>query len=109
MSGEDDILMFVCAGVLILAAVIVLVTIILNLKAFDYRKRKDGQNTCLTVNAKKNLGKITVQARFGNEDIKFERKRVRKGQSIDFVYPASNKAAKLIVETESGSVQVVEV
>jgi hypothetical protein len=106
---EDDILTLCCGGALVLIAVAVITFIVLNLKAFAYQKRKEGDNTCLTITAKRNLNKVTVQARFGNEEIRFERKRVRKGQSVDFVYPASNRPAKLTIEAESGNVQVVEV
>jgi len=107
--SEDDILIVGCAGILILIAIGVIAFVILGLKAFSYEKRKEGANTCLTIIAKRNLAKVTVQARFGNEEIKFERKRIRKGQSVEFVYPASDKPAKLIVETETGSPQVAEV
>lgn len=107
--SEDDLLIAGCAGILIIIAFGVIAFVILGLKAFSYEKRKEGSNTCLTVNAKRNLTKVTVQAKFGNEEISFERKRVRKGQSIEFVFPASEKPAKLIVETETGNPQVVEV
>ena len=107
--SEEDILTIVCAGALIISAIAVVAFIVLNLKAFTYEKKKEGSETCLTVNAKKNLAKVTVQARFGSEEIKFERKRIRKGQSVDFVYPHSEKKAKLIVEPESGSPQTIEV
>ncbi len=107
--SDEDILTLGCGGVLVLAAIAIIAFIVLNLKAFSYVKRKEGSNTCLTITAKKNLNKVTVQARFGNEEIKFERKRVRTGQSIDFVYPQSDKPAKLTVETDSGSVQTAEV
>jgi hypothetical protein len=107
--NDDDILIAGCAGILILIALGVIAFVIIGLKAFSYEKRKEGSNTCLTVRAKRNLNKVTVQASFGNDDIKFERKRIRKGQSVDFVFPSSDKPAKLVVETDSGSVQTVEV
>ena len=107
--SEDDILIMGCAGILILVAVGVIAFVILGLKAFSYEKRKEGTNTCLTVMAKRNLSKVTVQASFGNEEISFERKRIRKGQSVDFVYPSSDKPARLTVETETGSPQTVDV
>ncbi|MCI0504408.1 hypothetical protein L0Y65_06930 [Candidatus Micrarchaeota archaeon] len=107
--SEDDILVMGCAGILILAAIGVIAFVIMGMKAYSFEKRKEGANTCLTVIAKRNLSKVTVQARFGNEEIKFERKRIRKGQSVEFVYPASDKSARLTVETETGSPHSVEV
>lgn len=105
----EDLLPMVCAGVLILLALIVVIFITVSLKPFTYEKRKDGNNTCLTLTAKRNLNRISVLARLDNEEITFERKRIRKGQSVDFVYPASQKTSKLTVEAESGHVRVLEV
>jgi hypothetical protein len=107
--SDDDILVMGCAGILVLIAIGVIAFIILGLKAFSYEKRKEGGNTCLTIRAKRNLAKVSVQASFGNEDILFERKRIRKGQSVDFVFPSSDKPAKLVVETDSGASQTIEV
>ena len=107
--SEDDILIMGCAGILILIVAGIIAFVILGLKAFSYEKRKEGSNTCLTVTAKRNLTKVTVQASFGNEEISFERKRIRKGQSVDFVYPSSDKPARLIVESETGRPHAVDV
>lgn len=106
---EEDLLPTICAGALILLALAVVVFLALNLKPFTYEKRKEGNNTCLSVTAKRNLNKVSVTASAGGEDITFERRRIRKGQRVDFVYPQSQKPAKLIVEVESGHVQAVEV
>ena len=105
----DDVLTFGCAGALILFVIIVVVFLVFLRRPFRYSKKKEGQNTCLTITAKKNLAKVSVFARFGSEAIKFERKRVRKGQSIDFVFPASKNKSKLVVETEKGKEQTFEV
>lgn len=107
--SEDDLLIMGCAGILILVAVGVIAFVIIGTKAYGYEKRKEGANTCLTVFAKRNLARVTVQARFANEEIKFERKRIRKGQSVDFVFPSSDKPARLTVETETGSPHSVDV
>ncbi|MFH0884476.1 MAG: hypothetical protein V1861_02090 [Candidatus Micrarchaeota archaeon] len=107
--SDDDILVMGCAGILVLVAIGLIAFVILGMKAFSYEKRKEGSNTCLTVKAKRNIAKVSVQATFGKEDILFERKRIRKGQSVDFVFPSSDKPAKLIVETDSGASQTIEV
>jgi len=107
--NDDELLVAGCAGLLILGAIIVLAMVILNLKAFSYSKRKEGTNTCLTVMAKRNLARVSVVARFGDEEITFERKRIRKGQSVEFVFPQSDRKAKLTVESEVGSPHTLEV
>ncbi len=106
---EEDLLPLICAGSLILIAVAIIAFIALGMKPFSYSKRKEGQNTCLTITARRNLAKASVVARFGTEEVRFERKRIRKDQSVDFVFPASDKKAKLIVEVDPGNEQTLEV
>jgi hypothetical protein len=106
---EDDFLTLGCAGALLVVALIILVLVILGLRPYTIRKKKEGSNTCLTIRAKRNLAKVTVVARLGDEEVTFERKRIRKGQSVDFVFPSSDKKAKLIVEVESGNARTAEV
>ncbi len=105
----DDILPVACAGTLIILVLAMVVYFIINLKPFSHERRKEGTNTCLTITAKHNLNKVTVTASVDGEDVTFERRRIRKGQSVDFVYPLSPKPAKLTVEVESGNVQALEV
>jgi len=107
--SDEELVTAVCAGTLIIVLLLALVLIVLGSKSFTYRKKTEQGSTCLTVTAKKNLSRVLVVARVGSEDIRFERKRIRKGQSVDFVYPASKKPAKLTVEGETGNVKVVEV
>lgn len=106
---EEDVLPIICAGVLVLMAVVAIVLVILNLKPFTWRKKSEGSSICLTVTAKRNLNKATVKVSVDGEDVVFERRRIRKGQSVDFVYPSTKTLAKLTVEVESGNVQVAEV
>ncbi|MBI5046913.1 hypothetical protein HZC07_04255 [Candidatus Micrarchaeota archaeon] len=98
----SEVLPILCGGV---ALIIVLVLIILNLRSFSYSRKDDGNSTCITITAKRNLERITLIVPLGKETLKFERKRIRKGVSVDFVFPRSKKQAKLIVEAESGHAQ----
>lgn len=68
---EDELLMNLCGGSMALLAVILLILIILGSRPFTYQKRAEGQNTCLTVKAKKNLSRITVTVRVGGEVVTF--------------------------------------
>ncbi|NYZ74092.1 hypothetical protein H0O00_03040 [Candidatus Micrarchaeota archaeon] len=105
----EDILPIACAGSLILLVLALVLYFFINLNPFSYDKRKEGVNTCLTITAKHNLNKVTVTANVDGDDVTFERRRIRKGQSVDFVYPLSPKPAKLTVEVESGNVRALEV
>ncbi|MBD3210475.1 hypothetical protein GF318_03785 [Candidatus Micrarchaeota archaeon] len=95
----------ICVGAGILIILVVAVYLIFFSKAFEYRKKTFKGTTSLTVYAKKNLKKVSVKA----DDISFERKRIRKGQTVEFDFPSTKKPARLIVEEESGHAQTVDV
>ncbi len=107
--SDMDMLPIVCFGGLLLVLVILFAMLALGSGAFTYRKRSEGPNTCLSVTARRNLARVCLVVRIGNDDITFERKRIRKGQSVDFAYPATKNPGKLTVEVESGNVRSVEV
>ncbi len=99
----------ICAGAIILVCLVLIAYLLFGLKPFKHSKKVGKNNTTLTITAKRNLYKVSVIAKFGREKIKFERKRIRKDQTVDFVYPSSGEPAKLIVEVESGKQRVFEV
>jgi hypothetical protein len=105
--NEDTII--VCAGGAVLVLLLLLLLFIIINKPFKYRKRMSEKNTTLTIEANKNLFKVTVIAKFAGESVRFERKRIRKGQSIEFTYPISKTPAELIIEVEAGKQKVYEV
>ncbi len=107
--NEDQALPLICGGALILLLLAAIALFIYNLRSFTWRKQRQGNDILLTITAKRNLSRVTVQASFDGEEVRFERKRVRKGQSIDFSFPYSEKKTKVTAETESGSVRTVEV
>ena len=106
---NDDIVAMGCAGGLILAVILLALFLVFGMRPFKYSKRKEGSNTCLTITAKRNLARISVFAKFDSENIRFDRQRVRKGQSIDFVFPASKEKIKVVVETDKGKENAFEV
>ena len=106
--SDDQTLALVCGGFLLLALVALAAVFISGMGSFTVRKERRGENAILTITARKNLNRITVLARFDGEEVKFERRRVRKGQSVDFSFPYSDKKTKVIVEAESGSARVLE-
>jgi hypothetical protein len=108
MSDETT-LVLGCIGGFVLLFILVLVFVILRNRAFNYRKKNFENNTTLTVVANRNLYKVTVEANFPGDNIKFERKRIRKGQAVEFTYPLSKTPAKLIIEVDAGKPKVFEV
>jgi hypothetical protein len=104
-----DELALLCGGALILLALAVIAFVLRNPRAFIYQKRKEGENTIITITARRNLERVSVLARFGGEEVYFERKRIRKGQTVDFSFPSSDNKAKITVDLDSGKHQVSEV
>lgn len=96
------------AGIMVLCILLILY-LLFGSKPVKYQKKVYGGNTSLVITAKCNLAKVLVTAKFDQEEIAFERKRIRKGQTIEFVYPSSKNPAKLIVQTESGRTLAFEV
>jgi len=101
---------YTCAGAVVLVCLIAIVYLLVGgFRQFSYKKRTTGAQTSLVVMANRDLFRIGVDARFNNEQITFERRRIKKGQSVEFVYPRSDQKAKLTVEAESGHARVYEV
>jgi hypothetical protein len=101
---------YTCAGVVVIFCILAIVYVILSgLRQFSFRKKATGTQTSLVVTANRDLFRVGVVARFGNEEIAFERRRIRKGQSVEFSYPSSKQKARLTVEAQFGHVQVCEV
>ena len=108
-EGFDTAFTYVCAGSVILLCLMAIAYILLGFRQFSYKKKNMGTQTSLVVAANRDLFRIAVVARFGREEITFERKRIRKGQSVEFVYPRSDQKASLTVEAESGHARAYEV
>jgi hypothetical protein len=106
---ETEALILLCNGGLVLALLIVLILFWLMLRPFKYQKKIEGINTCLTITAKKNIDRVLVSVLISGEQMVFERKRIRRGQHVDFVFPTPKKPIKLTIEVESGNQRVFEV
>ncbi len=105
----EDPLTLMCAGTIALIIAAGIVLFLLGRRSFAIQKRRQGSETIITVVAKRNLERVSVLARFDGEEVQLERRRVRKGQSVDFSFPYSEKKTRIIVVAESGNPQSVEV
>ena len=95
----------ICVGGSIVLILLILVYLLLFSKPFTYVKRSHSGTTYLSITARKNLSSISVKA----GDISFRRQRIKKGQTIEFDYPSSNKLAELTIELSQGNIQKFEV
>lgn len=101
---------YACAGTVIVLCLIAIIYLVVGgFRQFSYKKKAMGTQTSLIVIANRDLFRIGVVARFNSEQITFERRRIKKGQTVEFVYPRSDQKAKLTVEVESGHARVYEV
>ncbi|MFH1520247.1 MAG: hypothetical protein ABID61_01240 [Candidatus Micrarchaeota archaeon] len=97
-----------CVSAFLLVLLVVVIVVILTLKPFKHEKKEEGDNTCLTITAKRDLDKIIVMVTNKKEKMTFERKRIKKGQSVGFAFPTSNKPIKLIVEIDGNRQRAFE-
>jgi len=96
-------LLEIVLGLVIIAAVIVVVLLLFFFKKpYRWKKEIKGDKTTFTFEARRDIKKIELSGKFGNEKIKFERRNIKKGEKIEFDYPASDQPATLVVETEGG-------
>ncbi|MBN1169784.1 hypothetical protein JXA56_02070 [Candidatus Micrarchaeota archaeon] len=93
-----------CVGGLILLILILIVLFIIRNRPFSARKSKGDHLDTLTITANRNIHKITVKS----NDIIFARSKIRKGQTVDFTYPAAETKTIVIVETEQGKQRTYE-
>lgn len=94
----------ICAGAGIIALLLIVIYILFLSKPYKHWKKTTKDKTTIVVEAKRNLEKVSVKT----WDFTLERKRVRKGQMVEFDFPASKRPVKLIVEVGSGRVETVE-
>jgi hypothetical protein len=99
----------ICAGALILLSLAIVVYLLFGRRPFTYSKRAGEKNTDLAITARRNIRKVSLTVKAENEDMTFERGRIKKGQTVDFVYPSSKERAKLTVEDESGKKKAYEI
>ena len=93
----------VLLGLVIVVAVVMMVVLLFFLKRpYRWSKEIKGDTSVFTFDARKDIKKIELSGKYGKEQIRLERKNIKKGEKIEFDYPASAEKFTLIVETESG-------
>ncbi len=99
----------ILAFVVILSLLIIIILLFLLNRPYSCSRRVKGEETVFTLEAKKDIAGVEVVGKFGNEKIKFQRKDIKKGEQIEFVYPASTEPASVTVEIEKGNPRTFEV
>ncbi|MFH1394213.1 MAG: hypothetical protein ABII71_01490 [Candidatus Micrarchaeota archaeon] len=89
----------VCGGLLVLACLAVMAYLLFFSKPIKITRRVSGSVVHVVVKANRDISKIELSA--GN-DISFVRKNIKKGQEVEFTYPASEKPAKMAIELGEG-------
>ncbi len=95
--------------VIVFAVLVILILLFLFNRPYSCNRKVSGENTVFTLDAKKDIAKVEVTGKFGKESIKFQRKDIKKGEKIEFVYPASTEPAAVTVEIEEGNPKTFEV
>jgi len=105
-----DALIILLGFVIILALIVILVLFFLVNRPYSYNRKVKGEESIFTLDAKKPISSIEVIGKFGkDEEIKFQRKDIQKGEKIEFVYPASTTPASVTIELQKGNAKTFEV
>ncbi len=98
----------ICAGAIIIACIAAIAYLLTSTgKVKCERTNKDGK-AWIKIIANKEIPKVEIIGKFGKEEIKFERKDIKKGQTIEFSYPQSSEKAKVTLYDEHGKPEVIE-
>jgi len=90
-------------GLVIAAAVIIIVILLFFLKRpYKWNKEIKGDTAVFTFEARSDIKGIELIGTLGNERINLQRKNIKKGEKIEFDYPASTENVVLIIETDGG-------
>ncbi len=77
-------------------------------EAVEFSKKREGAKAAVLLKANKAVLAVRLYARLGEGDLLFERKRIDRGQTIEFSYPYSPEKVKMVVDLASGEQKVFE-
>ena len=98
----------ICAASIIIACIAAIVYLLASSAPISCeRTSKDGK-VLVKITANKDIPKVEIIGKFGTEEIKFERKDIKKGQKIEFSYPHSTEKAKVTLYEKDGKTKVIE-
>jgi hypothetical protein len=97
------------AFIIIFAVVFIIILLFFFNRPYNCNRKIEGDKTIFTLDAKKDIANVEVLGKFGKEKIKFQRKDIKKGEKIEFIYPASTEPASVTVEIEKGNQKTFEV
>lgn len=95
--------------VVVFAVLVILILLFIFNRPYSCNRKVQGDETIFTLDAKKDIAGIEVVGKFGKESIKFQRKDIKKGEKVEFVYPASTEPASVTLEMEKGNQKKFEV
>ena len=95
--------------VIIFSLLVIVVLFFIFNRPYSCSRKIKGKETIFTLDAKKDIASVDIVGKFGNEKIKFQRKDIKKGEQIEFVYPASTEPASVTIEMEKGKTKTFEV
>ncbi len=97
------------ASVIIVICILVAAYLLLNQKPYTFAKSATGAGTSLLFDAKRDVRSISVSDGPGKKALKYERKNIKGGETVEFVFPNTDNKLILIVEEGSGSERTYEV
>jgi len=89
-------------GIIVAALAVIVFLIFFLRKPYKWKKWIKGDRTVFVFEAGKDLKGIELHVRQGKEEMTFKRKNLKKGETVEFVYPVSTELATLMVDDDGG-------
>jgi len=103
------IILLVAAALVIVICIIIVGYLLLNQKPYTFARSEKGTGTSLLFDARRDVRSISVSDGESARALRFERKNIKGGETVEFVFPGISSKLILIVEEGSGSARTYEI
>ena len=102
-------ILILIAGAVVLLCSLVICYLFLFSKPFSFSKTIKDDSASLIFSTRRDIQRVLLSCGSGKCEIKFERRNIRNGETIEFVYPLSLEKAKLVVEMGPEGVKTFDI
>jgi len=95
----------ICAGLVIVVCIVLIIYLLTRSRSsVSIEKKTEGGNVKLSMKANKDIRQIDVSGQNEDgEEIRFMRKDLKKGETVEFVFPLTRNPLQITVTDESGN------
>lgn len=102
-------ILILCSGAVVMLCIILIGYLVFFRKPYHIKKETGNGSVTVTLDTRTALSRASLICADGKDGLRFERKNIKAGETIVFVYPAGEGKPCLIVEAVSGNAQTFEI